>query len=127
MLDPTAVRAIAAGDSAYGAALLHVASELGITLAIPATALEQAWRRSTPPERPWLDLLENASPVVVLELDAGAARSTGLLAAAAGRPETEPATAHAVLVALDRDWPVVTRDPQAALRVDGGVRTETIP
>jgi hypothetical protein len=127
VLDSTAVRAIASGDSEYAAALLAVATELGITLAVPATALEEAWRWSTPAERPWLELLTQASPVVVLDLDAAAARETGLLASDAGHPQSEPATAQSVVVALQRDWPVVTRYPDAVLLLSSKVRTETIP
>lgn len=127
VLDATAVRAIASGESEYAAALLAVATELGITLAVPATALEEAWRWSTPADRPWLELLEQASPVVVIDLDAPAARASGLLAADAGQPQSEPATAQAVVTALHRDWPVVTRYPDAALRLSSAVRTETIP
>lgn len=127
VLDSTAVRAIASGESEYAAALLAVATEMGITLAVPATALEEAWRWSTQSERPWLELLAQASPVVVIDLDAAAARETGLLASDASQPQSEPATAQSVAVALQRDWPVVTRYPDAVLLLSSKVRTETIP
>jgi predicted nucleic acid-binding protein len=127
VLDSTAVRAIASGESEYAAALLAVATELGITLAVPAAALEEAWRWSVPAERPWLELLAQASPVVVLDLDAAAARTTGLLASDAGQPQSAPATAQSAVVALQRDWPVVTRDPDAVLLLGSTLRTETIP
>ena len=91
-----------------------------------ATGRQVSLRGSTA-HRPGLELLSDAAPVVIVDLTAAGARSAGLLAAAAGAIEPHPALVHTVAVALERSWPVVTLDPDAALTVSAAVRTETIP
>jgi hypothetical protein len=127
VLDLTAVEALATGSSRYAEALLTVATQVGIPLAVAAPTLQAAWSRAPLAARPWLELLSDAAPVVIVDLTAAGARSAGLLAAAAGAIEPHPALVHTVAVALERSWPVVTRDPDAALTVSAAVRTETIP
>lgn len=127
VLDATAVHAIVTGSSEYAQALLTVATDLGIPLAVPATALQAAWQEADPKARPWLDLLPEAATVVVLDLTAQVARDAGLLAADSGHPGAPASAGHAVAVALERSWPVVTRHPDVLLALSPDVRTETIP
>lgn len=127
VLDGTVVTAIAAGTSDYADALLAVANELGIPLAVPTTALQAAWQVVAPTDRHWLEQLPLASMTVVLDLDAGTAHRAGVLAADAGLPATPAASSHAAAVGLDRGWPVVTREPDLLLALSGDLRTETMP
>ena len=126
VLDTSAVLALAAG-SPYTDALLTVATELAITLAVPAAALQAAWQHADQLSRPWLDLLPALSPIVILPLDADTARSAGLVAATSGHPDAPAGTAHAVHIARARSWVVVTADPHTVLELDSSARTETIP
>jgi hypothetical protein len=127
VLDVTAVLDLTNGRSRYAEALLVVATEVGIPLAVPATALLAAWQTAPPAARPWLNLLADAAPVVVVDLTAASARAAGIRAADSGNLHAHPATAHAVQVATERSWPIVTRDPMAMLALNIEIRTETIP
>lgn len=127
VLDGTAVSAMAAGTSDHADALLAVANELGIPLAVPTTALQAAWQGCEPADRHWLDQLPLASMMVVLDLDADAARRAGVLAADAALPGAAAASAHAAVIGLDRGWPVVTLEPDVILALSPDLRTETIP
>jgi predicted nucleic acid-binding protein len=127
VLDPTAVLALISGQSEYMQALTFVSTDLGFTLAVPATALQAAWAGAQPHEQAWLDVLPQGPTVVVLDLDQDAAKAAGLLAAQAGTPTAHPAAAHAALIGLQRQWPVVTTSPDVLLALSADVRTETIP
>ena len=126
VLDPTAVMAMAVGDSPYAQALLDIATQMNIPLAIPATALQAAWAAAEPDAWPWLDLLPEAATVIVLPLDEQSAKDSGLLAALSGNPSTHPSASHAALVGLGRSWPVVTKRPEVIQALSADVRTETI-
>jgi hypothetical protein len=119
--------AMAVGNSPYAQALLDVATQHNIPLALPATALQAVWQAVEPEHWPWLELLSDAATVVVVPLDDEAARDAGLLAALSGHPDTHPAAAHAALVGIQRGWPVVTKRPDVVQALSGDVRTETIP
>jgi predicted nucleic acid-binding protein len=130
VLDTSAVLDIATSDSVYGQALLAISNQLGMTLAVPMVTLSAAWQASTEDSQIWLDLLtaDDAEPsVVIVPVDVTHARSAGLLAAAAGLPAAPQGTVHATHIAGERDWPVVTRTPDAVLGLSYDVRTETIP
>lgn len=130
MLDTSAVLDIATGDSIYGQALLAISNQLGATLAVPIVTFSAAWQSSTTPTRPWLDLMisEDAEPsVVIVPVDVARARGAGLLAADAGHPDTPQGAVHAAHLALERQWPVVTKAPDTLLALSTEVRTETIP
>ena len=127
VLDPTAVMAMAVGGSPYAQALLDVATQLNIPLAVPAVALEAAWQAAEPEHWPWLELLAEAATVIVVPLDAEQARDAGLLAALSGNPGVHPGAPHSVLVGIRRGWPVVTQRPDMIQSLSGDVRTETMP
>lgn len=127
VLDTSAVLTAATGTNDYTAALLTVAAEHGIVLAVPAAAVQAAWRVTRSAEQPWLELLLDSPAVVVVPLTADDARDAGLLAARAGHDDVAAATAHAVHIAGRRDWSVLTADPGPVLELDPHVRTETLP
>ena len=127
VLDSTAVLAIAAGTSDYTDALMVVANQLGITLAVPTTAFQTAWQVVAARDGPWLEQLPAASMIVMLDLDTATAREAGQMAAHAGRPAAHLAAAHAAQIGVTRGWPVVTRSPQTLLVLSRDVITETIP
>jgi hypothetical protein len=125
VLDPAAVLDIATGRSLYGRAVVDVALQSGIVLAVPAAALMEAWAGAPPAGRPLLARLRTL-PVVVLEpLDGEAAEAVGVLAADRGRPAS--GVAHAVYVARRRGWSLVTGDPDAALALDPHLSFESLP
>jgi hypothetical protein len=111
ILDWTAIVDIARRDTGYGAALLTVGTDRGLTLTVPAAALLKAWAWSTPESRPFLDLLPLLAPVEIHPVDDALAAEVGALAADAGRPTTSAGTAQAVRLAQTRPWPIVTADP----------------
>jgi hypothetical protein len=127
VLDSTALLAIAGGTSDYADALLAVATELGLTLAVPAASLLAAWQQVSPGDRVWLAGLTDAATVVVVNLDADDARDAGLLAAASGLDNVGADAAHAALTGLRRAWSVVTKVPGDVGALSPEVRTETIP
>lgn len=127
ILDSTAVLDIAGQDTAYGAALLTVATDRGITLAVPAAALLEAWALSTPESRPFLDLLPLLAAVEIHAVDEVTAAGAGGLAADAGQPTASAGTAQAVWLAQTRPWPIVTADPDGVLALDPHVPFESLP
>lgn len=127
VLDTSAVLTAATGTNDYTAALLTVAAAHGIVLAVPAGAVQGAWRGTRPAERAWLELLLDSPAVVVVPLAADDARDAGLLAADAGHDDSTAATAHAVHLARRRGWTVLTADPGPVLELDPQVHAETIP
>jgi PIN domain nuclease of toxin-antitoxin system len=127
ILDSSAILDIARRDTTYGAALLTVATDRGLTLAVPAAALLEAWARSTPESRPFLDLLPLLEAVEIHLLDDATAAEAGALAADAGRPTTSAGTAQAVRLAQTRPWPIVTADPESVLALDLHVAFESLP
>ena len=127
VLDPTAVMAMAIGDSPYAQALLDVATQMNIPLAVPAVALQAAWQAAEPEHWPWLELLTEAATVIVVPLDAEQARDAGLLAALSGNPDVHPAASHSALIGVRRGWPIVTRRPNVIQGLSSDVRTETMP
>lgn len=127
MLDTSALLALADGRSVYCRALLTVATQEGIPLAVPAAALQSAWQSVSLEGRPWLTMMPELSTVVILPLTGEDARDAGLLAAEAADPSAPIGTVHAVHVARTRGWPVVTADPATVHDLAPEVATEAIP
>jgi hypothetical protein len=128
VLDATAIHDLTIGRTIYGAAFLAAANDLGITLAIPATALQEAWAAADLDDHPFLDLLLSLPLSIVETLDTEAARRSGLLARgshAAGH--WDAGATHAVLVALDRSWPILTSEPHALRQVDAQIDVDVLP
>jgi hypothetical protein len=127
ILDPTAVLAAVSGVSDYMQAVMYFVDDMNIPLAVGTTALQTAWAHAEPNKRAWLDVLTEGPTVVVLNLDEAAAKAAGMLAAQSGNPDVHLAAAHAVLIGLQRQEPVITTAPDLLLALSADVRTETIP
>jgi len=119
--------AMARGTSPYAQALLDVATEMNIPLAVPAVALQSAWQAAEPEHWPWLELLAEAATVIVVPLDGEQARDAGLLAALSGNPDVHPAASQSALIGIRRGWPVVTQRPDVIQHLSSDLRTETMP
>jgi hypothetical protein len=128
VLDATAIHDLTIGRTIYGAAFLAAANDLGIALAVPAAALQDAWASAGVDDYPFLEILLGLPLTVVDPLDAAAAERSGVLARetrAAGA--WDAGAAHAVLSSRDRGWPVLTADATALRAVDGAVPVELLP
>lgn len=66
VLDATAISDIAIGRTIYGAAFLAAANDLGIALAVPAAALQDAWAAAAEEDYPFLELLTGLPLAVVV-------------------------------------------------------------
>ena len=128
VLDVTAIHDITIGRSIYAAAFLAAANDVGIALAIPAAALQEAWAIAELEDHPFLDLLLDLPLAVVEPLDTAASRRSGLLGRdthAAGH--WDAAAAHTALISQDRGWPVLTADPVPLRRIDAALQVELLP
>lgn len=103
VLDASAVVAFAGGRSIYAAAVVWTAVEEGIVLVVPATAVATAWAQLPEEDHPALDVLLALPVTVVDDLDTARARAVGALGG-------DQPTAHALLCARDRGYPLITAD-----------------
>ena len=121
VLDTSALVAFATESSVYCAALVWTAVKESIVLAVPSTAVAEAWTVLDGDKYPVLDVLLGLHVTVIDSLDGERARTVGRL----GGRQTD---AHAIVCAQQRGWPLVTRE---ALRYRGhgraGVEIETLP
>jgi hypothetical protein len=119
VLDASMIVSFATGTSVYAAALVWTAVEEGIVLAVPSTAVAEAWADLADKHQPVLDVLLQLPVTVVDDLDGQQARAVGGLGG-------QPLDAHALLCARDRGWPLVTADAPRYLPSDG-VEIEQLP
>jgi hypothetical protein len=128
VLDTTAINDLTIGRTIYGAAFLAAANEIGIALAIPATALQEAWAIAEVDDHPFLDLLLGLPLTIVEILDTDTAQRSGLLSAAAhAGNQWNAGTAHAALVSRDRGWPVLTAEPAKLRALDPEIQIDPLP
>ena len=101
VLDATAITDLTIGRTIYAAAFLAAANDIGIALAIPAAALQEAWANAEIDDHPFLDLLLSLPLAVVEPLDTEAAQRSGVQArdAHAGN-HWDAGAAHAALANL---------------------------
>ena len=128
VLDVTAIHDIAVGRTVYAAAFLAAANEVGIALAIPAAALQEAWAIAEVDDHPFLDLLTGLRLTVLEPLDLAASEHSGVLGRdshAAGH--WDAGAVHTVLVNQRRGWPVLTADPVPIRRIDPQVEVDLLP
>lgn len=128
VLDATALHDLTIGRTIYGAAFVAAANDLGIVLAVPAAALQDAWAAADIEDYPFLELLLGLPSTFVDPLDAATAERSGILARdthAAG--SWDAGAAHSVLVAQDRGWPILTADPRPLRTIDVSVPVELLP
>ena len=128
VLTASALVDITTQRSVYGTAFLVAAVELGLTLVAPSTALLQAWASVPPSDRALLELLLAAPAVVVDELDAATALRAGVRAHPVHETgRFDAAAAHAVDVALERGYSILTSDPAPIWEIDPEVPIEELP
>lgn len=127
VLDTSALVDAASGHTIYARAFVQTAVELGVVLAVPATALQDAWAALPQADRPFLELVLGLPVTVVEPLTADTARAAGVAGQAArgGRYATTPA--HVVHTALSRSWPVLTAEPDPLEAINPLVYIEQLP
>ncbi len=137
VLDATAIGDIVIGRTVYGGAFVRAAQQVGIPLVLPAAALQEAWVACREKDWPFLELLLALPVTVVDPLDASGAERSAQIARTASpvrrsgkhlaRPVWDASSAHAVLVARDRGWPVLTADVRRIRALDATVAVESLP
>lgn len=137
VLDASAIADIVIGRTVYGGAFVRAAQHVGITLVLPAVALQEAWMASREKDWPFLGLLLDLPVTVVEPLDGPDAERSALIArATTDRPRLgkhqarqvwDAGAAHAVLVARDRGWPVLTADVRRIRALDATIPVESLP
>lgn len=116
-LDTGALLALERGDD-RARALLRRVIEQGMTLAVPAGVVAQAWRGG--PRQARVARLLADPAVRVPSLDETTARAVGLLCGRSGRPDI--VDGHVSLHARDERHAVVTSDPEDIHAIDPGLR-----
>ena len=128
VLDLSAINDLTIGRTIYGAAFLAAANQLGVAIAIPAAALQEAWAMAGPEDYPFLELLLGLPLTVVDPLDTAAAERSGVQARDVHAANAwDAGAAHAVLVAHDRGWPILTADPAPLRAIDLALEIELLP
>lgn len=120
VLDASAVVAFADGSSAYAAALVWTAVEEGLVLLIPSSATASAWAQLADKDHPVPEVLLELPVTVVDNLDQARARDVGALG-------EDTLTAHALLCATERGWPLVTADADRHHGSAADVEIELLP
>lgn len=128
VLDTSALVDFASGKSVYTQALVWVAVEQGIVLAVPAAALMAAWAALPPSDPDPLDVLLGLPVTVVDPLDEVSAREAAKLAAAGvSDPYGCIAAGHVAWSARNRGWPIVTSEPEVLRALGADLLLEPLP
>lgn len=90
-------------------------------LVTSAAVVAQVWRGGANNQVPISYLLKRTT---VVDLTHARARTIGLVLGASG--QSDPVDAHVVLLARERDWPVLTSDPDDLLSIDPTLTVERI-
>lgn len=125
VLDTSAVVQFASNTSIYMQAAVWVALEESLVLAIPTTALAEAWAQADRADHDALEVLLGLPVTVVDPLDASRTRPVGELLAAA--PSAGVRAGHVAEVARRRGWPVITAATEPLRQVDPGLDVEELP
>ena len=123
VLDGSFLIAFASRSSVYAEAAVWAAMDRGVVLVVPSTATAVAAAQLTGKDLPVLEVLLALPVTVADELTTARAR---VVAEVAAELDTDLLTAHVVACARDREWPVITAEPD---RYCGraGVETEPLP
>ncbi len=105
----------------FATALMDKALRAKVPLVTAAAVGAQVWRGGTGKQVPLTLLLHHVS---VVELTRPVARLLGLMLGRAGL--TDPVDAHVAYLAAERDWTVVTSDPEDLLRLDTRLRIQRV-
>ena len=104
--------------------MVHLAQRLadsGTPLVTSAGVVAQVWRGGGHRQVPVAFLLRHAE---VVDLTHAVARILGRMLGAVRR--SDPVDAHVVLLAREREWPVITSDPDDLLAIDPTLAVERI-
>jgi PIN domain len=104
--------------------MVHLAqrfADSGTPLVTSAGVVAQVWRGGGQRQVPVAFLLRHAE---VVDLTYAVARILGRMLGAARR--SDPVDAHIVLLAREREWPVITSDPRDLLAIDPTLAIERI-
>jgi hypothetical protein len=126
VLDTSALADFATGKSVYAQALVWLAVEQGIVLAVPTGALLKAWSTVPPSAHQPLAVLLGLPVTVTEDLDAVAAREAGLMSTRSS-DEVSLTARHVAWSARRRGWPVVTAEAEALHAVDPELDIERLP
>ncbi len=126
VLDVSAIVGFATGASVYTEALVMTAIEENIVLSIPSSALARAAALIPAGHELGLDVLLGLPCTVIDALDNAHARAVGALLQHSSNPQGDVTTAHVVLCAQERGWPIVTGDPQPLLALDRSIEIENM-
>ncbi len=103
------------------AKLLQEAVLARTPLVTSAGVVAQIWRRGDREQAPVAALLTRAR---IVPIDGTSARVVGRMLARSGT--SDPIDAHVVLLALERDWPVLTSDPDDLFAIDPTLAVERV-
>jgi hypothetical protein len=126
VFDVTAIVDFATARSVYAEALVMTAIEENIVLVVPGAALARAAALIPAGHELGADVLLGLPCTVVEALDTVQARAVGSLLQQCGQPSFDVATAHVVLCAQQRGWPVVTDDPGPLLALNRSLEIESL-
>jgi hypothetical protein len=121
--DASFLVAFATRASIYAEAAVWTAVDQGVVLVVPSSAIAMAVAELTSKDLPVLDVLLALPVTVTDDLTALRARAVAEVAAELG---ADLATAHVVACARDREWPVITAEPDR-YRSRAGVEVEPLP
>ncbi len=102
--------------SAFATKLLGRLVRANVPLVTSGAVVAQIWRGGTGRQAPVAMLL---GQVEVMALGGGPAKLVGMMLGACGG--SDPADGHVVLLARERDWPVLTSDEADLRAIDPGV------
>ena len=127
VLDTSALIDAATGRTIYTRAFVQTAVEMGVVLAVPATALQDAWATLPQDARPFLELVVDMPVTVVEALTADMAQAAGIAGQEARGGQYATTPAHVVQTAISRSWPVLTVDPAPLEAINPEVLIERLP
>ncbi|MFZ0158943.1 MAG: hypothetical protein WAL50_07945 [Kineosporiaceae bacterium] len=127
VLDASALTDAATGRTIYARAFIQTAVELGLVLAVPTTALQDAWAALPHDDHGSLELVLGLPVTVVDTLTGDTARAAGTAGAAARGGQYATTPAHVVHSALTRQWPVLTHQPAPLEAINPQVYIERLP
>lgn len=127
VLDTSALIDAATGGTIYTRAFVQTAVEVGLVLAVPATALQDAWAALPQDARPFLELILDMPVTVVEALTADMAQAGGVAGQQARGGQYATTPAHVVQTAISRNWAVLTADPAPLEAINPEVYIERLP
>ena len=120
MLDAGAFIALERSSDAVGRLLGRLIAER-VPLVTSAAVVAQVWRGGLGKQARLAFVLRRTE---VVDLSHGVARVLGRMLAASG--SSDPIDAHVVFLARERDWPVLTSDPDDLAALDPKIRLERV-